>query len=129
MAKQRIEIESEGQIFVDGINVGHIDGRSECYVHFKDANGNNCYVARFKYARAKTSAKSWVKCVLQHYTAHQLCDILYHKRSENGNIAPLTLAEKHGYESPNMKMAKKLQAEADARKAANSRPMKLVIIG
>jgi hypothetical protein len=116
MAKQTkntVKIQ-DGSILLNGVTVGYVSSGSEKWVTFTDAEDRQQAVARFKHHRSGTSATSWIKFILQHYTPAQLLEIL----RPNGlpRETPLGLAKKHGYVSPNMKAALKAKDEIEARK-------------
>ena len=118
MAKSKIKIEGSN-ILVNGQVVGMVDGRSEVYVHFFDAEGKAKFAARFKYRSPKSSAVSWIKFILSNMTSLQYLA----EYNDGKGPAPLIIAENLGYVSPNKKKMLEIQAAADAWK---NRPITIV---
>lgn len=97
------------EIMVNGEVVGRLDGSKEVYVRLLSEQNKLEVVARFKYRSPKASAKDWLKFILQFYNSMRLVQLLHVERK----VAPLTLAENHGYVSPQMKELLKFKAEQD----------------
>lgn len=101
----------DGAIYLNGTVVGHLEGRGEIYVTFKNEQGQSLPVARFKYARPGLNAKAWVKHVLTHNTVAHIIETL-EWRTKNPTISPAEFARRTGHKSPNELRAEQFKAEA-----------------
>lgn len=106
----------DGAIYLNGTVVGHLEGRGEIYVTFKNEQGQSLPVARFKHARPGVNAKAWVKHVLTHNTVAHIIETL-EWRTQNPTITPAEFARRTGHKSPNELRAEQFKAEAEARKS------------
>lgn len=109
----------DGAIYLNGTVVGHLEGRGEIYVTFKNEQGQSLPVARFKYARPGVNAKAWVKHVLTHHTVAQIIETL-EWRTKNPTITPAAFARQTGYVSPNEQRAERTKSEIAAAAAARA---------
>jgi len=91
-------------ILVDGVQVGHLDGRKEVYVVLgSSATSNGISVARFKRylhkSTAKTLATRWVKFVFARMSADEVLNRL-HAVDFNKRVTPMQLAWDLGMPKP-----------------------------
>lgn len=104
---RKVTIANGYEIMVDGVRVGHLEGRSEVYVILgskADFSARGESVARFKRylnkATAKALATRWVKFVLARMTATEVIEKIGFNQPFEKRITPLALAYELGYPKP-----------------------------
>jgi hypothetical protein len=103
----KVIIKDGYEIMVDGVRVGHLDGRGETYVVLgskADFSARGEAVARFKRylnkASSKTLATRWVKFVLSRLTTDEVLAKISQSLPFEKRMTPMALAYELGYPKP-----------------------------
>jgi hypothetical protein len=80
----------ETEIHVNGLPVGHMSSGREVWIELK-VDGKYEFAGRFKYMKARTKAKRYIKWLLERFTPEQIIEGL---KADS----PMGFAESKGYD-------------------------------
>jgi len=87
-------------VTVNGEKVARLEsGGGMVYVYFRNAEGVEVPVARFKYMKPKMKAKKWTKFMLERLSSAEVVNRLKPIPGKVINITPLGLAQELGFDS------------------------------